>query len=143
MSNASDEARKRRRVRWVQRYLLNPPMKLRAWLGLSRVQVLLETTGRRSGRARRTVVGLHREGDKGWIVAEHGRHASYVRNLEAEPSVRVRLGRRWVAGRARVLDGDDVDARLADFPAGHRAAVRRFGTDLVTIEIDLAANATE
>ncbi len=141
MSTAGDAARKRRRVRSVQRYLLNPPMKLRAWLGLSRVQVLLETKGRRSGRARRTVVGLHREGTRGWIVAEQGRHAAYVRNLEAEPSVRVRLGRRWVTGRARVLDDDDVDERLADFPAAHRAAVRRFGTDLVTIQIDLDASA--
>ena len=131
------DARKRRRVRWVQRYLLNPPMKLRAWLGLSRVQVLLETTGRRTGHHRRSVVGLHREGDRGWIVAEQGRHAGYVRNLEANPSVRVRLGRRWVAARARILDGDDVDARLAAFPAGHRAAVRRFGPELVTIEVEL------
>ena len=129
--------RKRRVVRLVQRYLLNPPMKARAWLGLSRVQVLLETTGRRTGRRRRNVVGLRREGDHGWIVAEQGRHAGYVRNLEAHPAVRVRLGRRWLPAQARILDADDVEARLASFPAGHRAAVRRFGTDLTTVELAL------
>jgi hypothetical protein len=33
-----------------------------------------------------------------WIVAEHGRRANYVRNIEANPRVRVRVGRRWHEG---------------------------------------------
>jgi deazaflavin-dependent oxidoreductase (nitroreductase family) len=136
--------RKRRRVRWLQRYVLNPPVKLVAWAGLLRGHVLIETTGRRSGKRRRNVVGLLREGDTGWIVAEQGRHAGYVRNLDAEPAVRVRIGRRWRPARARIVDDDDAHARLDAFGShSHAAAVRRFGTDLTTVRLDFAPGAQE
>jgi hypothetical protein len=49
--------RKRRRVRLLQRYLLNPPVLLAVRLGLVPGYVRLETTGRRTGKRRRTVVG--------------------------------------------------------------------------------------
>jgi len=134
--------RKRRRVRWLQRYLLNPPVKLLAWAGLLRGHVLIETTGRRSGKRRRNVVGLLREGDTGWIVAEQGRHAGYVRNLDSEPAVRVRVGRRWQPARARIVDDDDAQARLDAFVShSHAAAVRRFGTDLTTVRLDFMPEA--
>jgi deazaflavin-dependent oxidoreductase (nitroreductase family) len=129
---------KRRRVRLLQRYVLNPPTKLAVWAGLVPGLVLIETTGRRSGQRRRNVVGLHVEAGTGWIVAEQGRHAGYVRNLQANPEVRVRRGRRWVPARAEVVEGDDVEARLDSFGRrSHAAAVRRFGTDLVTIRVEL------
>ena len=83
-------------------------------------------------------MGLHVDGGTGWIIAEQGRHAGYVRNLQAHPEVRVRRGRRWVPARAEVVDGDDVEARLDSFGRrSHAAAVRSFGTDLVTIRLDL------
>jgi deazaflavin-dependent oxidoreductase (nitroreductase family) len=110
-----DGQRKRRRVRFLQRYLLNPPIKLLVWAGLVPGHVLIETKGRRSGKRRRNVVGLHLDGDTGWIVAEHGRHAGYVRNLVADPDVRVRIGRRWRPANARVVDDDDPEARLDSF----------------------------
>lgn len=136
---AADSAR-RRRIRWVQRWILNPPMKAATWLGLVPGHVLLETTGRRSGRRRRNVVGMHRDGDVGWVVAEQGRHAGYVRNLEADPRVRVRIRRRWCRGHATILDGDDPHARLESFGmASHAAAVRRFGTALLTVRVDITA----
>jgi deazaflavin-dependent oxidoreductase (nitroreductase family) len=135
---------KRRRIRRVQRYLVNPPAKLAVGLGLIPGYALLETTGRKSGKKRRTVVGVHRD-DQGavWIVAEQGRHAGYVQNLMADPRVRVRIGRRWRSGTARVVDGDDVDARLRSFgrPA-HVRAVRRFGTELLSIRIELDESAS-
>lgn len=137
-SNREDQ--RRSRVRLLQRYLLNPPMKLMAWAGLSPGNVLLETEGRRSGKLRRSVVGMHLEGDTGWVVAEHGRHAGYVCNLEANPEVRVRIGRVWRSAVARVLDDDDPQTRLASFSRWHQAAVRRFGTDLTTIRVDLSGD---
>lgn len=127
---------KRRRVRWLQRYLLNPPVKLLVSAGLLPGYALVETLGRRSGERRRTVVGMRIDGDTGWVVAEHGRHAGYVRNLQTNPDVRVRVRRAWRPARASVVADDDADARLAGFGRMHAAAVRRFGTDLMTIRFD-------
>jgi deazaflavin-dependent oxidoreductase (nitroreductase family) len=113
-------------------------MKLMTWVGLNPGHVIIETKGRRSGKRRRTVVGMHVDGGTGWVVAEHGRHAGYVRNLEADSAVRVRRGRRWRSARAHIVDGDDPQARLETFGRrSHAAAVRRFGTDLTTVRVDL------
>lgn len=114
-------------------------MKVLTWLGLSPRHVLLETTGRVSGKRRRTIVGAHRDGDALWIVAEQGRHAGYVRNLESTPAVRVRLRGRWRDATATVADGDDPVARLATFGDDkHAGLVQKFGTSLLTIRIDLS-----
>jgi deazaflavin-dependent oxidoreductase (nitroreductase family) len=130
--------RKRKRIRWIQRYLVNPPAKVAVWAGLVPGFVLVETTGRRSGKRRRNVVGMHTEGDTGWVVAEHGRHAGYVNNLDANPNVRVRMHRRWRDARALIVDDDDPQARLDSFGRrSHEAAVRRFGTDLLTVQFEL------
>jgi deazaflavin-dependent oxidoreductase (nitroreductase family) len=124
-------------VRWTQRYLLNPPMKLMAWAGLSPGHVLVETQGRRSAKRRRNVVGMTTEGDVGWVVAEQGRHAGWVRNVEAHPNVSVRIGRRWRRAHAEVIANDDPEARLDAFDRrSHAAAVRRFGTELTTVRFN-------
>lgn len=136
MGEEEDRA-KRKRTRILQRYVLNPPVKLAVWTGLVPSYVLVETVGRRSGKRRRNVVGMHVDGDTGWVVAEQGVHAGYVANLMATPGVRVRLRGRWRHARAHVLVEDDADARLAEFSKSHAATVRRFGTDLTTIRFDL------
>lgn len=84
---------RRGRVRVLQRYLLNPPVKVLVWLDFVPGHALIETHGRRTAKRRTTVVGLHEEDGTSWIVAEQGPHAEYVRNLQADPSVRVRLAR--------------------------------------------------
>jgi deazaflavin-dependent oxidoreductase (nitroreductase family) len=138
MAPPADDAARRRRTRRIQRYVLNPPMKLTAWLGLDRRHALLETTGRKTGARRRTVVGVHRDGSVLWVVAEQGRHAGYVRNLEAGPQVRVRVDRRWREATATILDDDDPVARLSTFGDDkHAALVQKFGTSLLTIRLDL------
>jgi deazaflavin-dependent oxidoreductase (nitroreductase family) len=129
--------RKRTRVRLLQRYLFNPPTKLMIWAGLVPGYVLIETRGRRSGKRRRTVVGMHIDGDSGWVVAEQGRHAGYVRNLEADPDLRVRVRREWRQARGHIVDDDDPQARLDMFGRRrHAEAVRRLGTDLTTLRFD-------
>ncbi len=131
---------KQRRIRLVQRWLLNPPMRVLTDLGLLRHHAVLETTGRRTGRSRRTVVGIARQPDSVlWIVAEHGRRAGYVRNLDAEPNVRIRVGRLWQRGAALLVDNDDIDARLQHFTPQHTNVIRRFGTELATVRVDLVA----
>lgn len=130
---------KRAVVRSSQKYLINPPVRLLARRGLLGDYVVLETTGRKTGRQRQTPVGMKVDGNVAWMVSEHGRHASYVRNIEADPRVRVKLGRRWRAGTAHLVDGDDPVARLHLLwgRRGNTPAVRAMGTDLLSIRIDL------
>jgi deazaflavin-dependent oxidoreductase (nitroreductase family) len=100
--------------------------------------VILETTGRKSGEPRRTPVGKSLVGDTLWIVAEHGRRAGYVRNISANPRVRVRIGRRWRAGTARALPDDDPLERQRRMPNKlNSASVRAMGSDLLTVRVDL------
>lgn len=123
-------------MRWLQRYLLNPPVKLIVRAGLVPGYALVETVGRRSGKRRVTVVGMRVDGSTGWVVAEQGRHAGYVRNIAARPEVRVRIGRRWRTAHATAVPDDDPEARLGSFSRSHASSVRRFGTELLTVRFD-------
>src|SRR6201993_5052982 len=83
---------KHRIVHTVQKYLLNPPIKLALAIGLPLPgYALLETKGRKTGKPRRTPVGDGRIGNQFWLVAEHGTKAGYVRNIERDPHVRLKL----------------------------------------------------
>ncbi|MGW1724980.1 nitroreductase/quinone reductase family protein [Streptomyces sp. NPDC002306] len=100
-------------------------------------QTLLETTGRVSGLPRRTPVGGRRVGDSFWLVSEFGERSQYVRNITADPRVRVRIRGRWHEGTARLLPDDDPVARLRTLPRGNSTAVRLLGTGLLTVRVDL------
>ncbi|GAA3570602.1 hypothetical protein GCM10022222_63400 [Amycolatopsis ultiminotia] len=124
-------ARQHRIVTRFQRHLGNPLV--------SRLpgQTLLETTGRRSGLPRRTPLGGRRTGGQFWLVSEFGLRSHYVRNIEADPHVRLRLHGRWHRGVAHLLPEDDARARLKSLPRLNSAAVRTLGADLLTIRVDL------
>ncbi|MEV6426746.1 nitroreductase/quinone reductase family protein [Nocardia sp. NPDC051463] len=103
-----------------------------------RDQILLETTGRKSGVPRRTPVGGKKVGATFWMVSNHGDRSDYVRNIKAKPAVRVRIKNEWHDGVAHLMPEDDAGARLATLPRMNSAMVRAFGTNLLTIRIDLA-----
>ena len=109
---------------------------------MRRSTALLETVGRKTGLPRVTPVTNGLDGDSFWIVTEHGHRASYVRNIEGEPRVRVKAGRHWRAGTARILD-DDPHERLRRIVAVNPRArpnaqvVRKTGTEHLVIRIDL------
>ncbi|TVT32477.1 nitroreductase family deazaflavin-dependent oxidoreductase [Amycolatopsis rhizosphaerae] len=124
-------ARKHRRVTAFQRRVLNPLTRALPF------QTLLETTGRTSGLPRRTPIAGRRLGDEFWFVSEHGDRSQYVRNIRAQPRVRVRIAGRWHAGTAELLRQDDSRARLDKLPKMNSAAVRAVGTDLLTVRVDL------
>jgi deazaflavin-dependent oxidoreductase (nitroreductase family) len=133
-----DDSVKRRVSTFLSVKLFNPLVKAAAKAGLPLFGVaILETTGRRSGQARRTPVGPAVSGSTVWIVAEHGRRAAYVRNLEADPRVRIRLGRRWRTGVARVAPDEDVRERQREMPRLNSLVVRAMGSELLTVRIDL------
>jgi deazaflavin-dependent oxidoreductase (nitroreductase family) len=135
-------------VRTVQRWLINPLMRALLALGLNPLGLaILETRGRSSGRARRTPVGNGRRGASFWIIAEHGWRANYVRNIQHDPRVRVRLRvgwrYRWVPGVATVLPDDDPLARQRSIIAWHPLRilnainVRVLGAELLTVHVHL------
>jgi deazaflavin-dependent oxidoreductase (nitroreductase family) len=107
---------------------------------------LLETTGRRSGRPRVTPVCDCLEGDIFWIVAQRGRDADYVRNIETNPRVRIRgslSSSEWRSGTARILDDDDPTERAQRLGRGNRwrrlclETSASMATNPLTIRIDL------
>ena len=122
-------------LKFVQRRIANPAGRRVARFipGMA----VLETTGRRSGLPRRTPVGGALEGSTFWFVSEFGRGSQYVLNLEADPRVRVQIGNRWRTGRAFVVEGDDVVARLRKLPRLNSLFVRLVGADLLTVRVDL------
>jgi deazaflavin-dependent oxidoreductase (nitroreductase family) len=139
---------KHRIVHFLQKYLFNPPIKLLLAIGLAPPgYALLETIGRKTGKPRRTPIGNGRVGEQFWIVAEHGQTAGYVRNIAVNPRVRLKLRdgfrARWHTGTANLLADDDPRERqgwLANQLPGSTSnarAVRFFGTQLLTVRIDL------
>jgi len=130
---------KRRASTFLTAKLVNPIVRAAARLGIPLpLVVILETRGRKSGQPRRIPVGKAITDDTLWVVAEHGRKAAYVKNIEADPHVRVRVGRRWRSGTAHVLYDDDWRARQRQLPNKlNSASVRLMGTEHLTIRIDL------
>jgi hypothetical protein len=92
-------------------------------------------------------VGDGHIGNQFWLVAEHGMKAGYVCNIEHDPHVRLKLRKglrtRWHTGTAHLLPNDDPSERqrwLANqlpSSAGNSRVVRLFGTELLTVRIDL------
>jgi deazaflavin-dependent oxidoreductase (nitroreductase family) len=116
MSSKHDRPIKRRFEILFGRYTVNPLMRAMFAVGITPPgMALVETVGRRSGAIRHTPIICFPEGDALWLIAQHGRHAGWVRNFEARPQVRVRLGRHWREGTAELLPDDDVSARIDTF----------------------------
>ena len=131
----------------LQESVLNPLDKLAFALRIPPPgDALLETTGRRTGRARVTPVCDCLEGDTFWIVAQRGRSTDYVKNIEANPRVRVKgsLSRTgWRGGTAHILDDDDPEQRIRILMRGNRwrrlclQTSTSIGTSPLTVRIDL------
>ena len=126
--------RKRQFVHRVQRLVVNP-------IGRQLPVTMLETTGRKSGQPRRTAIGGKLVGNQYWMVSEHGDHSDkgvdYVRNIKANPAVRLRVGGQWRSGVAQLLPDDDPWERLRHLPRLNSTGVRVMGTDLLTVRVDL------
>ena len=113
-----------------QKNVANPLMRLMPF------QTLLETKGRNSGEPRRTPLDGSRVGDQFWFVSEFGDKSQYVKNIKADPQVRVRLKGKWHSGTAHLVPDDDPHERLRSLPKFNSFGVRTFGTNLLTIRVD-------
>ena len=102
--------------------------------GFAPFWVVLETTGRRTGRIRR--VPLARgpvEGDTTWVIAAQGRHSAFVRNIEADPRVRIRLRGRWRDATAAVEPMDPAIVRRFNLYA--RSGPATVGIDPMLVRV--------
>ena len=98
---------------------------------------ILETIGRRSGMPRQIPISPGLAGDTFWIAAHHGHKAAYVKNLEANPRVRVKVEGSWRAGAATIMPNEDALGRVRAIAPRNAAAAKLLGTDLLAIRIDL------
>src|SRR2546426_5848572 len=98
--------------------------------------VVLETTGGRSGKPRRTPLARGPiEDGVAWLIAIHGRHSTWVRNLESSPQVRMQAALRWRTGSALVLPLGSKTLRRFNFYA--RSGPRTLGIDPLLVRVDL------
>lgn len=93
---------------------------------------ILGTTGRRTGRARRTMLTVPVEdGERVVLVASYGgdrRHPAWYLNLVAEPNVTLTMGGRERRMRAREAQGEERAAlwgRIMEAYDGYAAYQRR------------------
>ena len=141
-------AAKDRIVYPLQKRVINPIVMLAHNLGIPPPgDALLETTGRRTGQPRRTPVCDGLDGETFWLVAQRGRDADWVKNIQANPRVRVKVrsrsGINWRTGTAHILDDDDPRERWRRIGGGNLArrlcvrASAAVGTAPLTVRIDL------
>ena len=128
----------------TKRPFVNASVRLLLKAGLMRRSTaLLETIGRKSGELRITPVTNGLSGDQFWIVTEHGGRAGYVRNIEMNPRVRVKVGRRWRAGTAHFAPEVSPDTALTQIvnqnPATRRnvETIRKVQTEMRVIRVEL------
>ncbi len=117
---------------FFQRRVANPLMRRLP------IQTLLETTGRKSGQPRRTPLDGSMVGKEFWFVSEFGEKSQYVKNIKANPNVRIRLRGQWHSGTAHLMPDDDPHERLRSLPQFNSFGVRTFGTNLLAVRVDLA-----
>lgn len=103
-------------ARWLLQWGLAPP-----------TYALLETTGRRTGQARRIPVANGLQGQTFWLIAGLGEQAQYVRNIKVNPRVRIKarparlregLRMSWRSGTAHPLPEDDALLRHRELGRG-------------------------
>jgi deazaflavin-dependent oxidoreductase (nitroreductase family) len=131
--------------RRLEKYVFNPATRLLLRLGIApKAFALLETKGRKSGDARLTPVGNGLDGSVFWIVAEHGARCDYVKNLLADPKVRVKVGRRWFRGTASIVQDDDslgrrriLDRKNGMIGKADGVIFRASASEPLTVRVDL------
>lgn len=79
---------------------------------VGRIILLLETTGRRSGRKRVTPLQYEKIGVDYYVGAARGTKADWVRNIQSCPQVEVRVGAKRFQGMAEVVTDP---SKFADF----------------------------
>ena len=141
----------------IQNRVINRLVRVLLDIGLGPpTYALLETVGRRSGRPRQVPVANGLEGDIFWLICGLGDRAQYMRNIGANPRVRVKarparlrdgLRMRWRTGTAHPLPDDDARTRHRQLGRGRpgyradgillRMLAATAGGKMLTVRIEL------
>lgn len=108
----------------------------RSLAGFAPWWVLLETTGRRTGQRRLTpLAGSPFDGSTLFVLAGYGEASAFVKNLQAEPRVRIKRRGRWLSGNAELLDPTpDAVRRLGRYA---RLVLMRVGSDPKIVKVTM------
>jgi len=123
--------------------VLNPMVARLERFGLrSSMMVEVETTGAKSGRARRIPLTGSTDDNGVWVISQHGHRSGWAHNIAADPRVRVRVGDQWHTGTAAFARDDDVVARARSFGGNSRisgtataVAMRAMQSDPISVRI--------
>ena len=99
--------------------------------------LIVETSGRRSGKRRRIPVGYLEDDGKLIVVAEDGARADWVRNaLSRDGQLRVYVGGKWRNARLALVE-DQPEDYLQRMNRLHAALVRVHSSTPKVVEITL------
>jgi deazaflavin-dependent oxidoreductase (nitroreductase family) len=79
---------------------------------IGRIILLLTTTGRKSGKKRVTPLQYELIGSDYYLGAARGLQADWVRNIQSDPHVDIRVGGKYIQGIAEISTDT---SRFADF----------------------------
>ena len=98
--------------------------------------VLLETKGRRSGQRRLTpLAGAPFDGSTLSVLAGYGDASAFVKNIRADPKVRIKRRGRWLDGTADLMDPtSDALERVGRYA---RNVLTRVGTDPMVVKVTI------
>lgn len=101
----------------------------------------LTTKGRVSGEPREIEIWFGLEASTLYMLSGGRDRSNWVRNLIATPAVTVRIGDRAFAGRARIVEDPDEDARarellLAKYSPGYGGDLSGWGRTALPVAVD-------
>ena len=104
----------------------------------------LTTTGRRSGEPRTIEIWFALAGGVLYMLAGGGQRSHWVRNIQRDPAVRVRIGSSEFVGAGRLVPPGDEDALarkllFEKYAPGYRDDFTSWAREALPVAIDLAA----
>jgi deazaflavin-dependent oxidoreductase (nitroreductase family) len=102
----------------------------------------LTTTGRVSGEPREIEIWFGLDDNTLYMLSGGGERSDWVKNLMREPRVSVRIGVETFQGRARIVSGEDEDARarrllLDKYSPGYSGDLSDWGQSALPVAVDL------
>jgi deazaflavin-dependent oxidoreductase (nitroreductase family) len=102
----------------------------------------LTTTGRSSGEPREIEIWFGLNGSTIYLLSGMSERSQWVRNLMADPVVEVGIAGHRFAGRARIVEDGEEDARarrliLDKYAAGYSGDLSDYGRNALPVAIEL------